>query len=436
MTFYIIPFIIVLVTHCMAGAGDSTAAPNYDFTIDISAYEKNTFDYSLFLDIMPSLFFLDDGSALRRLRYPLTTRPLLDAYSLKTEGNLHYHRKGFSTFLSGAAGLVYFRNNDSTAYATKLLESYIKYSPNISFSILSGRKNFKWGKGYIYNPVSFVSRPKDINNTQASLEGYWMGAVEFIKSIAKPLETFAATISLLPVYNEINRGFAENKTLSLASQLYVLLFDTDIDIYTLTHSNGEYSLGFDFSKNLRTNLEVHTDWAFQSAVARHLFRTDSTTALSLKPGVEFLTGVRYLTPFNTTIIFEYFHRNSGYTVQEMQIYRAALEKASGLTISDPLRKKIMHISSAYYSGQFIMRNYFYLKISHPDLLNITYFNPSLYCLLNIDDRSFLAGIELSYIRFKHLSLLQRYVLYRGSGETEYGMKPFDHRLELRLRLML
>jgi len=83
------------------------------------------------------------------------------------------------------------------------------------------------------------------------------------------------------------------------------------------------------------------------------------------------------------------------------------------------------------SGQFVMRKYAYLKFSQPEIFNILYLNPSLYAIINIDDHSFSAGVDISYTRFTNIRLSLKYGLLYGEKNSEYGSKPGMHKLGLK-----
>ena len=58
----------------------------------------------------------------------------------------------------------------------------------------------KWGKGYAWNPVAFLDRPKNPDDPELPLEGFVIASADTIKSFDGPLKTFAFTPVLVPVY--------------------------------------------------------------------------------------------------------------------------------------------------------------------------------------------------------------------------------------------
>ena len=72
-----------------------------------------------------------------------------------------------------------------------------------------GKKVFKWGKGYAWNPVAFIDRPKDPNDPDLALEGFWAISGDYIKSFSGPLKTLSFTPVFLPVIDPMNTDFAQ-----------------------------------------------------------------------------------------------------------------------------------------------------------------------------------------------------------------------------------
>src|SRR4030042_4097882 len=94
-------------------------------------------------------------------------------------------------------------SSDGTIY-----EGFLSLKPSNSYSLDMGKKVFKWGKGYAWNPVSFIDRPKDPNDPDLALEGFWTLSGDYIRSFSGPLKTFSFTPVLLPVVTGINEDFA------------------------------------------------------------------------------------------------------------------------------------------------------------------------------------------------------------------------------------
>ncbi len=80
-----------------------------------------------------------------------------------------------------------------------------------------------------------------------------------------------------------------------------------------------------------------------------------------------------------------------------------------------------------------MRDYLYLRVSQKEPFDILYFTPALTTILNVDDRSFSISQELIYTGITNLELRLRGTALVGDRFSDFGEKPNDARLELRVR---
>jgi hypothetical protein len=420
----------ILLLTVVSSAVESAAADDYSF--DTTGLEIKPFDASVSMEFYPSMLYYNKTAPLYTLRFGADDRSASDNYNLKTEGYLHYQRKRFFAFGSGALYGDYVRKDDSLSGKGKLYEGYLKYTPDPSLSFLLGKRLFQWGKGYSFNPVAFAGRMKNLNDIGASLEGYWNISCEYIKSYDSPMSTIAFNAVILPVYDVINEDYLPDTSIAGLAQLYLLLLNTDMDIYFLGDNRKNIKTGLDFSRNPVPNWEIHGEWAFVKNVNFTVFSDESTMVTHSHRANNLVAGTRYLAAFNTTFILEYLHIGSGYTQDEMAGYWNAVNYA--VTSSNPRRmQSVLKATSRYFNAQFMTTDYLFFKASHPDPFNFVYFTPSVYTFVNISDRSMMTGIEMTYNRSKHLLLTGRYTSFRGKTNSEYGSKPARHRIELRVK---
>jgi hypothetical protein len=411
-------------------AADSTATSDYSF--DTTSLAVKPVDASASIEFYPYLLLYNKASPLYSLKFGSGNRTYADIYNLKTEGYFHYQRKPFLGFVSGALYGAYLRQDDSLSYDAKIFEGYLKYTPDASLSFLVGKRLFQWGKGYSYNPVSFAGRMKDLNDIDATLEGFWNISAEYVKSFNSPISSVALSAVFLPVYNVINKDYLPDKSVAGLAQLYMLAANTDIDIYFFADNRHDLKAGLDFSRNVIPDLEVHGEWVFLNSLNSTVFSDESTTVELSRPANNCVAGTRYLAPFNTTFILEYLHIGSGYTRDEMDGYWNAVNYAT--YSSNPQRiQSVLQANSTYFNSQFITTDYIFFKASHPDPFNFVYFTPSIYTIVNILDRSMMAGLEMTYSRSRNLLFTGRYITFLGKNESEYGQKPAQHRIELRAK---
>ena len=79
-----------------------------------------------------------------------------------------------------------------------------------------------------------------------------------------------------------------------------------------------------------------------------------------------------------------------------------------------------------------MSDYLYLRISQKEPFDILYFTPAITTILNLNDRSFTFSPEMVYTGITNLDLRLKASFITGSTGSEFGEKPFDFRLELRV----
>ena len=403
-----------------------------DYSFDTSGLDKKSFDGSASVELWPTLIIFNKNSALYALRYKNESPAYADVYRLRAEagGQYQYNRVLVSAF--GAFNAFYQHLDDSLTSNGKLYESYFKYSPDASFSLLAGKKTFLWGKAYARNPVSFAGRPRDLNDIGAALEGYWNLSAEYIHGFSGRLSAFAFTGAVLPVYGSVNEGFLRDKTIAGVTQLYFLFLDTDIDGYFFCDSRNEYRVGADFAKNIFPSWEIHGEWAYGRKSLSTQFANDGVPTSYARDANNLVLGTRYLAPSNTTFILEYLHPGSGFTSDQMSAYYRVL--GSALESDNPaVGMMVLQNSSRYYNEQFLMTDYLYVKAAHPEPFTMVYFNPAVYSVVNLIDGSLMAGVEMTYTRLSHLLLTARYVAFAGSHESEYGVKQAQQRIELRAK---
>ena len=420
----------IVIFSAASEAADSTEVAVYSF--DTSGFKAKPLDASASIELYPTLILYDRTAPLYSLKFRTGNRSNTDNYNLKTEAYLQYQHKPFLAFVSGVLNGAYIRQDDCLSWNNKIYEGYLKYTPNPSLLLLVGKRLFQWGKGYAFNPVSFAGRSKDLNDIDAKLEGYWNLSFEYVKSLDSPISSVALTGAFLPVYDLVNKDYLPDTTLAGIAQLYMLLLNTDVDMCFFADNRSDFKTGVDFSRNIFPDWEIHGEGAFIKNSSSTVFADESTMVNQSHPAYNLVAGTRYLAPFNTTFILEYLHVGSGYSRDEMSGYYKAINYANAS--GDPQRiQSILGVSTKYYSAQFITTHYVFFKASHPDPFNFVYFTPSIYAIVNILDRSMMAGSEMTYSRSRNLLLTGRYVAFFGDNETEYGSKLAQHRVELRAK---
>jgi hypothetical protein len=410
-------------------------AQEEEYSFDLSEIEEKPYHIGGYAELRPVLFGLDTDSSSHKLKfYDHGEGNTLDEYNLTFQVDASYKK--------GIAGLYSKTNIDLTQSApgfseeTELYEGYLSLEPSRSFTFEIGKKTLKWGKGYAWNPAAFVDRSKDPDEPDLAREGYVVASVDYIKSFDGPLKTISFTPVAIPVFDHVNEDFGEVNNVDFAGKLYFLLYDTDIDFIVLTGGSKTTRFGFDFSRNITSNLEIHGEFALIDDYEKRLIDSDGNMFEDEYDAESYLAGLRYLTASETTYILEYYHNGTGFTEGEMEDYFSFIDKAYDTYVSsgnDSLLKKGSRVTKGSYGKINPMRDYIYLRISQKEPFDILYSTASLTGMLNIQDNSFSLSPELLYTGITNLELRLKAMFPVGDEYTEYAEKLSDYRVELRAR---
>ncbi len=406
-----------------------------EYSFDLSEIEEKPLHIGGYLEFRPVLLGLDKNSALHKLKsYNRGKENVREEYNFTALLDGTY-RKGTTEF-HAIVNTDFKKSYLGWSEETTLYEGYMSLKPSSTFNFNIGKKTLKWGKGYAWNPVAFLDRAKDPEDTELAREGYVVVSADYIKSFDGPLKTFSFTPVLMPVYDHINDDFGNINRLNFAGKMYFLLYDTDIDLIFLTGGSKTNRYGMDFSRNITSNFEIHGELAFIDDHKKRFIDSDGAVFDKEYDATSYLLGLRYLTKSDTTYIFEYFHDATGFAESEMEDYFSFIDKgydtylASG---NDSLLKKASNVAGGNYNRKNLMRDYLYLRVSQKEPFDILYFTPSLTGIFNINDKSFSIGPELLYTGIKNLELRLKTTFLVGDSYTEFGEKQNDCRIELRVR---
>jgi hypothetical protein len=405
--------------------------PAEEFSFDVSAYEKKTFDLGGYLELNTIHQNLDRDSALYLLNLQ-QQRPRRDidqtSATLELEGKIGREKLGFN-FRSHTELLYDHRGEDED---TRFYEAYVSFKPATGLTIDAGKKALKWGKGYAWNPVGFVERAKDPNDPDLGREGYRLATMDYIRSYSGDLRTVAVTPVVLPVTDNTNPDFGESGHLNFAMKTYLLYRDMDIDIMLLVNGSRSARYGIDFSKNISGNFEIHGEWAYLTRVEKPVL--DALGNIRMKSGTahNYLLGLRYLTENETTIIAEYYRNGAGYNDEQMSDFYDLVHAAEN-TNDVNLLNNLARLARQGYARRNPGRNYLYLRASNKEPFDILYFTPSVTAIINMDDSSYSLAPELLYTGITNLELRLRATLLEGERFSEFGEKLSSNKLEFRLR---
>jgi hypothetical protein len=409
-----------------------------EYKFDISEIEKKPYHVGGYAEFRPVLFVLDRDAALYKLRFfDRDEGKTIDEYNGKLQLEGSYEKGIARLFVRTNFDLQYsYLGWDHNETKRMIYESYLSLKPSDSLGFKFGKQTLLWGKGYAFNPVAFVSRPKDPDDPELALEGVITASADYIKSFSGPLKTFSVTPVIFPVYEHINDDFGEINHLNFAGKIYFLFYDTDIDFLFLTGKSRTNRFGMDFSRNITTNFEVHGEFAFINNQTKRVIDSQGIISVSKFDAKSYLLGIRYLTASDTTFIFEYYRNGTGFTHLEMKDYFSFIDKGYDLFLvagNDSLLKKAAGITEGNYGRPNAMKDYLYLRISQKEPFNILYFTPAITGIMNLNDQSVSISPELLYTGITNLELRLKAIALVGQNGSDYGEKPNDYRIELRVR---
>lgn len=409
--------------------------PGYgeDYSFDLSEIEKKPYHIGGYVEFSPVLSRLNQESALYKLGF----------YNKDEGNNIEEYNFRFQLEAGYEKGIARFfvRTNSDISHTysgwddkTSIYEGYISVKPSSSLRIDAGKKSLKWGKGYAWNPVAFIDRPKDPDDPELSLEGFIVCSADYIRSFDGALKTLSFTPVIIPVYEHINDDLGDVNHLDFAAKTYFLFYDTDIDLIFMTGESRTRQYGIDFSGNISTNFEIHGEFAYIEDYQKKYTDENGNIFEQNKDIQNYLLGIRYLTEYDTTFIAEYFRNGTGYSRDELKAFFSFADKGYDAYISDKndfLLNKASNIRRKYSRNP--MKDYLYFRASQKEPFDILYFTPSVTCIVNMNDRSYSLSPELLYNGITNLEMRLKAGFIQGKEDTEYGEKQNDLRLELRVR---
>ena len=406
-----------------------------EFSFELEEIEKKNLTWGGYAEVMWEHMDINQGAAFSLIEPAGRPGATLDRFSgrVQIDGSYLYKITSVNWLLKAAGqqdeGGGWFDMAD-------VYEAYASLKPTPAVTAGIGKRSYRWGKGYAWNPAGFINRIKDPNNPEEALEGFSTAELDVIKSFAGPLQTVALTTALLPVWQGVNEDFGERDNVNLAAKLYFLYNDTDIDLICYTGNSRSSRYGVDFARNLATNFEIHGEVAYVPDLEKIVLQQDGSVLTDGGAAFSYLAGLRYLTENDLTGIIEYYHDDAGYTDGEMDLfYQLVVDGetqflASGL---DTLLDKARNMSLRGYGRPQPGRNYLYAKFTQQEPFDVLYFTPGLIAIVNLDDNSCSISPEVVYTGFTNWELRLRFSALVGDAFSDYGERLNSSKLELRVR---
>lgn len=409
----------------------SGRAQEYEF--DPEQFTRKPFSLDGYLELKPSFYRLNPDSPFYKLSYydQEPRKSVGEAYAAFL-GDFSYRKGVFEAFLEPYAEYT-LSPFESTA-GIELFQGYLALKLSPSLTVYAGKKTLRWGKGYAWSPVAFVERPKNPSEPDLAREGYWMLTADYTKSFDGPLKTFSFSPVVIPVSGSLNGDLGRNGGLNFAARIYVLFLATDIDLVLSAGKTRPARFGLDFSRNLRSNWEIHGEAAYYRDLKRQVARPDGTTGTEEFNAASFLVGLRFLSAAETTYILEYHRNGQGSNSSGIDAFYSFVDLAyeSYLETGDDARL-IEAAGLGSYAGFSPMKDYGFLRIMQKDPFGILYLNPAATVIVNLADGSASWAPEVTYNGFTNWELRLKAAVLTGGPGDEFREKRNRFRLEFRLR---
>lgn len=405
-----------------------------EFSFDASEFEKKTFEFSGYLEQKEEGLKLRGDRPAFALAYPGSAPRddlLRSTTTLELSGKLNLDPVTFDVRAQAAQA------HDALVSATQrgqVMEGGLRWSAGPGLTLDAGKRVLRWGKGYAWSPVGFVERPKDSSDPSASREGFVMAGGEWTRSLGgEGITTVGLTGLVLPTDGRLNSDFGVKNELNPAAKLYLLAWDTDVDLLWRGKGAKPGAVGFDFSRNFGSALEVHGEWARTFEATR---TTVSATGVTSQRTLDFntwLLGFRYLTQSEVTWIVEYYRNGNGYDAGELGDYYRFLDLAFAPGALPALETKARTLAASGYGRPNPGRDYLYVKASVSEPFGWVYGAVSLTAMTNLADHSWQLTPEVSYTGFNNVEIRARAFFLNGASHTEFGEKTASRRFEVYAR---
>lgn len=411
----------------------SPLASAQEFSFDASEFEKKTFELSGYLEQKEEWLKLRGDSPAFQLAYPGEAARfalLRSTSTLELAGKLNLGDFVLDARAQGSHA------SDALVSDTRdlaVMEGGLRWSASPGMTLDLGKRVQRWGKGYAWSPVAMVERPRDANDPAASREGFVMATGEWTRSFSGPVSALSVTGLLVPTDGDMNADFGQTSDLNPAARLYLLAWDTDIDLMWRGKGARPESFGLDFSRNLSTALEVHGEWARTRDMLRNTVTASGVTRSERVDVDSYLLGLRYLTQGEVTWIAEYYRNGAGYSAQELGAYYQFLETALEPGAPATFASKARAVAQSGYARPNSGRDYLYVKASVSEPFDWVYGGASLTTMVNLNDRSYQITPEISYAGFANWELRARLILLSGQAHSEFNEKTASQRLEVYAR---
>jgi hypothetical protein len=416
-----------------ASSGETSNDPQYSFNVPEDNNKKLIISGNL-----DSRFEIQSGRA---------SSPLYNIKFYNTDKKADYY-----TYFQGDLNLnldfvhnkVEFHLKTRTTYINpsqaefNFLEGFgrVNFSNKVMFEM--GAIRFNWGKGYAFNPAGFANPTKNPEDLNEQYSGKASAHLQFQTSVnTKALTSFALNAVVLPVFEEINEKYGRLKKMSYAGKVYFLLFGIDIDLMAYGTKGEPFKLGMDFSKDIGGGIAVHGEASYYFNSKYYIINSSLLLEEKEKNTYSLLIGAKIKFVTDTSITLEYYYNRAGMKPSDYRNYHDLAQASYQSYVSssdDSMINTFNSYTSSYFGSKNLGRNYVYFQIQQSDMFNLTYFNPYVSLIFNLDDRSMMIIPTLSYAPYQNMEFILYTMIAAGRAKTEYGDKKDNIKYGFRFKV--
>ncbi|MBN1980841.1 MAG: hypothetical protein JW795_04880 [Chitinivibrionales bacterium] len=316
---------------------------------------------------------------------------------------------------------------DSRQPVNRLLlnECYVRIGPLHHVEWWIGKRRLSWAVGTAFTPIDIAYPAKDAMNPSNQREG------RFGTGIILPFDRFSVrALWLTQVYqgfdgvpDEIDVSFSKA---TIAGSVYLNMYQSDCT-FLYAFIENRHNGGISFSRYVTDNLEIHGEGILREnrKVPAPLFAAGIDTAGTYG---QFCVGMRR-SLMGTKIManLEYLYDGTGMTRSQFSSFLETTTVTMDLIQKKfpekmPLVKENLNSFYNQSSTRRFLKNYIAASVFYNELLE--YFNPSMVCMIGLDDGAAILLPSLEYRMYEAVLLKAAATFVWSQSNDQFSLMPF------------
>lgn len=336
----------------------------------------------------------------------------------------------------------------------KLNELSLNFSPKEYIELIVGKRIFRWGTGYAWNPTGVAEPLKNPRDPSDRLET--SSGLEMVE-LCTYLGSSTLTIVALP-----DSDFTKWDRTEWVAKIYSFVEGFDLALITKIAKEEKNLIGFNFSKVIGNRLELHGEIAGKKG-SENLYLETKSNECEVPPGsgmwmpaiyefsqskkdehspyYKFVLGSHYTFLNGINLCIEYYHNDEGYndsewqeSIEYLKYSNKILDDSKYLPIGERDAGEVYLLQANANLDKLtgVRQNYLFFRGYFPRLgvkgdLEILFIN----CL---DDGSSILIPTFTYNPLPNLGIYLTSDIFFGNDESEFGLFYSDYTISLGLRL--